>query len=80
MIIKPPRGGGGTNTNKSFGKVAKDTWLGGVLDAHLSDTRSTMDQTISLFQPWTWGRSGKGDREDVVLFQWTDGHISIIEE
>ena len=80
VIIKPPRGGGGTNTNKSFGKVAKDTWLGGVLDAHLSDTRSTMDQTISLFQPWTWGRSGKGDREDAVLFQWTDGHISIIEE
>ena len=81
VIIKPPRGGGGTNTNKSFGgKVAKDTWLGGVLNAHLSDTRSTVDQTISLFQPWTWGRSGKGDREDVVLFQWTDGHISIIEE
>ena len=73
--IYPPRGNsnmlmGGT----SFGIVAKDTWLGGVLDAHLSDTRSTMEQTISLFQPWDWGRSGTGDENDCVNFQWTDGH------
>ena len=74
VIIKPPRGG---NTESiSFGTINKDTWLGGVLDTHLSDTRSTLDQTISLFQPWKWGRSGDGDEEDNVQFKWTDGRIN----
>jgi len=75
VIIKPPRGGN-TETITSFGTINKDTWLGGVLDTHLSDTRSTLDQTISLFQPWKWGRSGDGDEDDSVQFKWTDGRIN----
>lgn len=72
--IRPPRG----NANlaggvESFGSVAKDTWIGGVLYAHLGDTRSTAEQTISLLQPWTWGRSGKGDESDeYVRFEWSN--------
>ena len=72
--IRPPRGysdlAGGV---KSFGSVPKDSWVGGVLYAHLSDTRSTVEQTLSLLQPWTWGRSGHGDETDAyVRYQWTD--------
>jgi len=74
VLIKPPSG----NTNltmglKEFGKISKPTWLGGVLEYHLSDKRSTMKQTLSLFQPWTWGRSGAGDERDIVQYKWTDG-------
>jgi hypothetical protein len=69
--VAPPRG----YTGKTLGKVNKDTWLGGVLAAHLSDTRSTMEQTLSLLQPWTWGRSGKGDDKDTVQFEWSDGEM-----
>jgi len=76
VVVKPPRGNDNllTTGQTSLGTVAKQTWLGGVLDAHLSDTRSTMEQTTSLFQPWTWGRSGTGDEDDCLQFQWTDGH------
>ena len=72
--IRPPRGNadlvGGVD---SFGSVAKDTWVGGVLSAHLSDNRQTMEQTLSLMQPWTWGRSGNGDESDkYVRYEWSD--------
>jgi hypothetical protein len=50
--VSPPRGKG-----KSFASVRKDSWLGGVLEAHLSDHRSTFQQTLSMLQPWTWGRA-----------------------
>eukprot|EP00578_Thalassiosira_sp_NH16_P019404 CAMPEP_0181083050 /NCGR_PEP_ID=MMETSP1071-20121207/3952_1 /TAXON_ID=35127 /ORGANISM="Thalassiosira sp., Strain NH16" /LENGTH=470 /DNA_ID=CAMNT_0023164685 /DNA_START=109 /DNA_END=1518 /DNA_ORIENTATION=+ len=60
VVVRPSQG----NVNFLVGRtslaaVAKDTWLGGVLDAHLSDTRSTTEQTLSLLRPWSWGRSGK---------------------
>ena len=61
VSVRPPRGGGGSN-NKVFFQVRKDSWLGGVLDAHLQDQRSTLEQTMSMFQPSTWGRST--DNED----------------
>ena len=67
VAIKPPRGAG----EQVFGSVRKDSWLGGVLAAHLQDTRSTVQQTMSLFQPWTWGRSGDGSNNDEVQFSWT---------
>ena len=75
VVVKPPRG----NINllmgrESLGTVAKETWLGGVLDAHLSDKRSTIKQTSSLLQPWSWGRSGRGDDNDCVRFKWSDGY------
>ena len=58
VSVKPPRGRFG---GKSLFQVRKDTWLGGVLDAHLSDQRSTLDQTLAMSQPWTWGRSTDDD-------------------
>jgi hypothetical protein len=66
VVIKPPRG----NTNllmgmENYGTVPKETWLGGVLGAHLADRRSTLEQTIALIQPWTWGRCGNGNSTDV---------------
>ena len=64
-----PRGYGG----HKWGSVPKETWLGGVLQAHLSDRRSTLKQTLTLFQPWTWGRSGRGDTNDDVHYSWSDG-------
>lgn len=70
--IKPPRGAGGV---ESFGSVPKDTWLGGVLDMHLRDGRSTMEQTLAILQPWTWGRTGNGDADDSVTFGWTDANM-----
>ena len=44
-----PRGSG-----PSVGSVSKDTWLGGVLSSHLSDTRPVVEQTLAIFQPWSW--------------------------
>ena len=71
--IKPPRGNADLTMGlEDFGKVSKSTWLGGVLESHLSDKRSTMEQTLSLLQPWTWGRSGEGDENDVVKIGWSN--------
>eukprot|EP00580_Thalassiosira_gravida_P015063 CAMPEP_0201666728 /NCGR_PEP_ID=MMETSP0494-20130426/9515_1 /ASSEMBLY_ACC=CAM_ASM_000839 /TAXON_ID=420259 /ORGANISM="Thalassiosira gravida, Strain GMp14c1" /LENGTH=449 /DNA_ID=CAMNT_0048146185 /DNA_START=228 /DNA_END=1577 /DNA_ORIENTATION=+ len=71
--IRPARGNenlaGGID---SFGSVPNDTWLGGVLDAHLRDDRSTVEQTLSLVQPWLWGRTGNGDEDDDVMFGWSN--------
>jgi hypothetical protein len=75
VVIKAPRGKEISAVFDSFGAAPKDIWLGGVLDAHLRDTRSTLKQTISLLQPWTWGRSGNGGEQDVVQFEWMDGSI-----
>ena len=50
--LRLPRG---KNQDLVFGNVRKDTWIGNVLSAHLNDTRSTLDQSITLIQPWTWG-------------------------
>jgi hypothetical protein len=67
VSVAPPRGKG-----DAFAQVPKDTWLGGVLAAHLSDRRSTMEQTMAMLQPWTWGRctddvdAGEGEK-------WTKG-------
>lgn len=63
--ISPPRGKG-----ESFASIPKDSWLGGVLDAHLHDKRSTMEQTIAIFKPWTWGRSTDDEGEGA---EWTTG-------
>ena len=71
--LKPPRGGG--NDASSLLQIRKDSWLGGVLDAHLQDKRSTFDQTVALFQPWTWGRSTNYDGEDEGEV-WVDGYLS----
>ena len=67
--VKQPRGKGA-----SIVTVPKETWIGGVMDAHSADMRPTLEQTTSLFQPWTWGRSGSGDENDIVQFEWTDEH------
>ena len=40
--LKPPRGRTG---GQVWGQVRLDTWLGGVLVAHLQDSRSTVDQS-----------------------------------
>jgi hypothetical protein len=59
VAVAPPRGKGGG----AFYQVPKSTWLGGVLEAHLADRRSTVEQIIYLFQPWTWGRGTDGPGE-----------------
>lgn len=66
--LAPPRGKG-----EAFGEVHKDTWLGGVLAAHLSDRRSTAEQTMAILQPWTWGRSTDDEGEGE---EWTTGYMS----
>mmetsp|Transcript_3757 Transcript_3757/g.10672 ORF Transcript_3757/g.10672 Transcript_3757/m.10672 type:complete len:556 (-) Transcript_3757:1012-2679(-) len=72
VVIKPPRGGTGRQT-QTFGSVSKATWVGRVLDAHLIDARSTWEQTVSLFQPWTWGEEGNGDN---IEFVWSDRRMT----
>lgn len=72
VVIKPPRGGTGRQP-PTFGSVPKATWVGRVLDAHLGDTRSSREQTVSLFQPWTWGEKGDGD---TVQCDWSDGRMT----
>jgi hypothetical protein len=67
--VSPPRGMG-----KQFASVRKDSWLGGVLHSHLSDQRSTAQQTLSMFQPWTWGRS-EDDLADAAISVWSDGTL-----
>lgn len=71
--LKPPRGGG--SDTSSLLQIRKDSWLGGVLDAHLQDRRSTFDQSVALFQPWTWGRSAKNDDEGESEV-WVGGYLS----
>jgi len=76
VVLQPPRG----NTNilaekSSLGSFPKESWVGGVLDVHLSDKRTTLEQTLSLIQPWSWGRTGNGDVDDIVQFQWSNGRI-----
>jgi hypothetical protein len=73
VVIKPPRG----NTDllmdrEDFGSVSKETWFGKVLDAHLCDRRSAIEQSFAMLQPWTWGRTGNGEGADDVRFQWSD--------
>jgi hypothetical protein len=66
--VSPPRGKG-----RSFASVRRDSWLGGVLDAHLADSRSAGEQTLSLLQPWTWGRSV--DDAGSASTTWTTGRL-----
>ena len=73
VALKPPRGGGGED-NTLF-QIRKDSWIGGVLDAHLRDKRSTALQTLAIFQPWTWGRTEKDDEEG-EREEWTEGYLS----
>jgi hypothetical protein len=77
VAIKAPRGQKISENLESFGSVSKDSWVGGVLDAHLHDSRSTWEQTMAIFLPWTWGRSGNGSEQDDVQFRWNDGHIQL---
>lgn len=69
VSLHPPRGGGG---GEPLARVRKDSWLGGVLAAHLADRRSTWEQTVAIFQPWTWGRSTDEKGEEGG---WTVGYI-----
>lgn len=73
VALKPPRGSGGSDN--TLLQVRKDSWIGGVLDAHLRDQRSTTEQTLAIFQPWTWGRTSKDDEEGEDE-QWTKGYLS----
>lgn len=66
--LAPPRGAG-----SSFGQIRKDSWLGGVLAAHLEDRRSTVEQSVALLQPWTWGRSTDEESEGE---EWGTGKLS----
>ena len=76
VMIKPPRDNAYLTMGfEEFGKVSKATWLGGVLESHLTDTRPTSEQVFSLIKPWTWGRCGTGDENDIVRYQWTDGQL-----
>jgi hypothetical protein len=63
VAFKPPRGGTCTSSTDDLlsWQVRKDSWIGGVLDAHLKDQRGTAEQTIAIFQPWTWGRTNQYD-------------------
>jgi hypothetical protein len=67
VAVAPPRGKG-----NPFARVPAETWLGGVLDAHLHDSRSTFEQTLSIFQPWTWGRC-RDESDSGACTEWTDG-------
>ena len=68
VAVRPPRGGG--DSAGGLFQVRKDSWLGGVLDAHLRDQRSTLEQTIAMFQPHTWGRS-TDNIEEGEFEKWT---------
>jgi len=61
VAISPPRGGDGET---DVAQISKNSWIGGVLAAHLSDQRSTIEQTVSLLQPWTWGRASGYDEPE----------------
>jgi len=69
--IYPPRGRdfGIFKGTEPLMSVRKDCWLGRVLDAHLTDKRGSWEQTVSLFQPWTWGIP-EGRQNDVTM-EWT---------
>ncbi|CAB9497700.1 unknown protein [Seminavis robusta] len=81
VTLQPPRGksidlGGGTVKVDRLGSIPKASWLGGVLDAHVKDQSSVVDQTLALFQPWTWGcAKNAGSEQDAVQVQWTSGEM-----
>ena len=47
----------------TLANIRRDSWIGGVLDAHYNDKRSVLEQSWSFLQPWTWGRSSAYDEE-----------------
>ena len=65
--LLPPRGAGAP-----LARVRKDSWVGGVLDAHLRDSRSTLEQTLALVQPSTWGRARDSDGD---YASWSTGQL-----
>lgn len=68
--VVPLWGGSG----QPLGSVPRATWVGRVLEARSSDTRSALEQSVSLLAPWTWADSGTGRLvEDGVDFEWSDG-------
>mmetsp|Transcript_20141 Transcript_20141/g.24828 ORF Transcript_20141/g.24828 Transcript_20141/m.24828 type:complete len:391 (+) Transcript_20141:212-1384(+) len=69
VSLKLPRGG---FMGKTILEVRKDSWIGGVLDAHLHDNRTVVKQTIAMFQPWTWGRCSDSIDEGG---KWSDGYM-----
>ncbi len=69
VSLKPPRGKFG---GKTIMKIRKDSWIGSVFYAHLNDNRSVLEQTISMLQPWTWGRSSDDGCEGEV---WSEGRL-----
>jgi len=74
VALKPPREGG-VGASEKLWQIRKDSWLGGVLDAHLKDSRDTVAQTVALFQPWTWGRTVDYDSVE-ERESWRDGYLS----
>ena len=80
VVLQPPRGkaieiGDGIKVER-FGSIPKASWLGGVLDVHLKDQRSSLEQTMSLLQPWTWGyANAAGSDRDTVGVSWKTGDM-----
>lgn len=68
VAIKPPRGKFG---GKTLMKIRKDSWLGGILSAHLNDDRSPIEQVLSSLQPWTWGHKDETNEGE----SWSEGSM-----
>ena len=71
--VYPPRGGVVSDSEKKpLFQVTKDSWIGNVLDAHVRDTRGSVEQTLDLFRPQRWGTYFKeGGQSDEL---WSNGN------
>lgn len=69
VSVLPPRGQFG---GEELIQIRKDSWLGGVLMAHLNDKRSVFEQAKSSLQPWTWSLDdGDGESDE-----FNEGYLS----
>eukprot|EP00555_Chaetoceros_dichaeta_P007161 CAMPEP_0198261442 /NCGR_PEP_ID=MMETSP1447-20131203/10167_1 /TAXON_ID=420782 /ORGANISM="Chaetoceros dichaeta, Strain CCMP1751" /LENGTH=261 /DNA_ID=CAMNT_0043949361 /DNA_START=186 /DNA_END=971 /DNA_ORIENTATION=+ len=68
--IYPPRGKdiGPIKGTVPLFQLRKDSWVGGVLSAHLSDQRGVEEQTKDMVRPWTWGVD---EEKDDIDMEWT---------
>jgi len=66
--LKLPRGKGDLIV-----EIPKSSWIGGVLDEQQKDHRSSREQLVDLFLPWTWGRTEDGEGEGE---EWIQGYLS----
>lgn len=63
--VYPPRGF--MKDKGALFQVKRNTWIGSVLEQHMKDDKSVLEQTRDLLMPWTWGH----DAQSLNNYSWS---------